>query len=78
MKFLEQLSKYELTRIILEERIDNGNATICMARCPYGIGEEQKQCSKFKIMEDYEEGELFYCTHSAIQNGKAFCEISIK
>jgi hypothetical protein len=70
MKFLEQLDNYELINIILDERIEAGNVTLCMGRCPYDLGKDQEQCSKYEDAGDY-------CWHTLIRNnGKGYCEIS--
>ena len=69
MKFLEQLPNYELINIILDERIESGNVTPCMARCPYALGKDKEQCSRYKDDGDY-------CWHTLIRNGKSYCEIS--
>ena len=78
MRFLKQVSKSELIDLILDERISSGIVTDSMARCGYTIGEDQRNCPSFEMMEDYEDGEMFYCASCLIENGKGFCEISIK
>jgi len=77
MKFLEQANKSDLIDIIMNLRYEN-RLTNDMPRCPYGIGEGQKQCPKFEMMEDYEEGQPFYCISTLIDNSKGWCEIGFK
>ena len=66
-----------LQDIIMDYRYSNG-LTDDMPRCPYDIGEGQKQCPKFEMMEDYEEGQPFYCSSTLIDNSKGWCEIGFK
>jgi hypothetical protein len=77
MRFLEDATKQELIDIVMEHRYD-GHIDDKMPRCPYDIGDEQKQCPKFEMMEDFEEGKPFYCTHCLIDNSKGWCEQGIK
>ena len=71
MKFLDKLTKYDLINIIMDERIESGNTTACMDRCPYEIGNDQEQCSRYGDDDGY-------CSYTLIRNGKGFCEISVK
>jgi|ETNvirnome_2_300_1030623.scaffolds.fasta_scaffold37096_2 hypothetical protein len=77
VQFLEQANKSDLIDIIMNLRYENG-LTNDMPRCPYDIGEGQKQCPKFEMMEDYEEGQPFYCSSTLIDNSKGWCEIGFK
>jgi len=66
-----------LIELIMEHRYD-GYIDDKMPRCPYDIGDEQKQCPEFEMMEDFEEGQPFYCTHCLIDNSKGWCEQGIE
>ena len=73
MRFLKDATKRELIDMVMEHRYDE-RIDSRMPRCPYDIGEDQKQCPVFEMMEGYEEGEPFYCTHTLIDSSKGWCE----
>lgn len=72
MKFLNLDEEKEL----MERRYD-GHIDSRMPRCPYDIGDSQRQCPKFEMMDDYDKNEPFYCTHCLIDNSKGWCEIGL-
>ena len=75
MKFLQDMEKEKLIEIILDKRIYDGCPDETMPRCPYNIGDEQKECENFEMMDGYVDGEPFYCNNCLIENSKGWCEI---
>ena len=75
MKFLQDMEKEKLIEIILDKRIYDGCPDETMPRCPYNIGDEQKECENFVMMDGYVDGEPFYCNNCLIEDSKGWCEI---